>query len=114
MAHGKAKPHFAAQGDGAGTFDVVASPDGSFVFSANEYGIVQRQRGSVGIIAVGADAAGRVTHPKPIGQIPAGDVVPSLALSPDGSRLYVATELVPVNDPPPIAGVGNPTHTNND
>ena len=114
IVHGKAKPYLAAQGDGAGTFDVVASPDGSFVFSANEYGIVQRQRGSVGIIAVGADAAGRVTHPKPIGQIPAGDVVPSLALSRDGSRLYVATELVPVNDPPPIAGAGNPTLTKND
>jgi len=114
MLRGRAKPYFAAQGDGAGTFDVVASPDGKFVFSANEYGIVQRQRGSVGIIAVLADAAGRVTHPQSIGQIPAGDVVPSLTLSPDGSRLYVATELVPANDPPPIAGAGNPTLTKND
>jgi DNA-binding beta-propeller fold protein YncE len=102
------------QGDGAGTFDVVASPDGKFVFSANEYGIVRGQRGSVGIIAVDADATGRVTHPQPIGQIAAGDVVPSLALSPDGSRLYVAAEFVPAHEPPLIAGAGNPTLIKNE
>ena len=42
--HGKAKPVFAAQGDGAGTFDVVTTPDGLYVFSANEYGVVADQR----------------------------------------------------------------------
>ncbi len=112
--HGTAKPYFASQGEGAGTFDVVASRDGKFVFSANEYGMVDGQRGSVGIVAVNADAEGRVTHPQTIGQIPAGDVVPSLALSPDGSRLYVATELVPSKAPPLIAGAANPTLTKND
>ena len=114
MVRGRAKTYFAAQGDKAGTFDVVASPDGKFVFSANEYGIVQGQRGSVGIIAVIADNDGKVRHPQIVGQIPAGNVVPSLALSPDGSRLYVATELVPANNPPPIAGAGNPTLAKND
>ncbi len=93
---------------------MVASPDGKFVFSSNEYGIVQGQRGSVGIIAVNADAQGRVTHPQTVGQIPVGDVVPSLTLSPNGSRLYVATELVPAKQPPAIAGAGNPTLTKND
>jgi DNA-binding beta-propeller fold protein YncE len=114
MIHGTAKPHIAAQGDGAGTFDVVASADGRFVFSSNEYGVVQGQRGSLGIIAVNPDAQGRVTHPQLIGQIPVGDVVPSLALSPDGSRIYIATELVPSKEPPPIAGAGNPILTKND
>jgi DNA-binding beta-propeller fold protein YncE len=114
MIHGTAKPHIAAQGEGAGTFDVVASPDGRFVFSSNEYGIVQGQRGSVGVIAVNPDARGRVAHPQTVGQIPVGDVVPSLALSPDGSRLYVATELVPSKEPPPVAGAGNPILTKND
>src|ERR1700677_260903 len=92
MIGGTAKPYFASQGDGAGTFDVVASPDGKFVFSTNEYGVNRGQRGSVGIIAVKADELGRVTHPQTIDQIPVGDVVPSLTLSPDGSRLYVATK----------------------
>jgi len=114
MIQGAAKPRIAAQGESAGTFDVVASPDGRFVFSSNEYGIVQGQRGSVGIIAVHADSHGRVTHPQTVGQIPAGDVVPSLALSPDGSRIYVATELVPSKEPPSIAGAGNPILTKND
>jgi len=114
MVRGTAKPYFASQGERAGTFDVVASPDGKFVFAANEYGIVQGQRGSVGIVSVDADAQGRVTHPQTIGQIPAGDVVPSLTLSPDGSRLYVATELIPANQAPHIAGAGDPTLTKDD
>jgi DNA-binding beta-propeller fold protein YncE len=114
MIHGTAKPYVAGQGDGAGTFDVVASADGRFVFSSNEYGVVQDQRGSLGIIAVNPDARGHVTHPQTIGQIPVGDVVPSLALSPDGSRIYIATELVPSKEPPPIAGAGNPILTKND
>lgn len=59
---GQARPYLAKQGDGAGTFDVVAAPDGRFVFSANEYGVIQGQRGSVGIIAVNADAQGHVTQ----------------------------------------------------
>jgi DNA-binding beta-propeller fold protein YncE len=112
--HGTAKPYFASQGDGAGTFDVVTSPEGKFVFSANEYGMVDGQRGSVGIVAVNADSEGRVTRPQTLGKIPAGDVVPSLTLSPDGSRLYVATELVPSKEPPLIAGAGNPTLTKDD
>jgi DNA-binding beta-propeller fold protein YncE len=114
MLHGTAKPYFVAQGDGAGTFDVVASPDGQFVFSSNEYGIVRGQRGSIGIIETNADDSGRVTHPQTVGQIPVGDVVPSLALSPDGSRLYVATELIAAKEPPPIAGVANPVLTKSD
>jgi hypothetical protein len=114
MIRGTAKPYFASQGDGAGTFDVVASPDGNVVFASNEYGIVDGQRGSVGIVAVNANARGRVTHPQTIGQIAVGDVVPSLTLSPDGSRLYVATELVPSNNPPPIAATGNSSLSKSD
>lgn len=114
LVSGTAKPYFASQGERAGTFDVVASPDGKFVFAANEYGVVQGQRGSVGIVSVDADALGRVTHPRTIGQIPAGDIVPSLTLSPDGSRLYVATELIPSNQPPIIAGAGDPVLAKSD
>jgi DNA-binding beta-propeller fold protein YncE len=111
---GTAKPYFASEGEAAGTFDVVASADGKYVFAANEYGKLQGQRGSVGIIAVNADAQGNVNHPQSIAQIAVGDVVPSLMLSPDGSRLYVATELIPANQPPSIAGAGDPNLTKAD
>jgi DNA-binding beta-propeller fold protein YncE len=112
--NGKAVPYFAGQGVGAGTFDVVVSPDGKYVFASNEYGVIDQSRGNIGIIAVHADPDGRVTHPETIGQLPTGDVVPSLALSADGSRLYVASELVPAHDPPHIAGSGNTLLTKTD
>jgi hypothetical protein len=81
--HGAAKPVFAPQGEGAGTFDVAAAPDGLHEFSANEYGVVADQRGNVGVIAIEPDASGRVTHPETVVQMPLGDVVPSLTLSHD-------------------------------
>lgn len=108
LVRGRGSPRFAHQTTGAGTFDVVATPDGQFVFSSNEYGVISGQRGSVGIVATQIDEKGRVDHPETIGQIPAGDIVPSLTLSPDGARLYVASELVPAHDVPFIAGAGNP------
>jgi len=112
--HGTATPVFASQGEGAGTFDVATTPDGLYVFSANEYGVIADQRGNVGVIAVEPDDSGRVTHPETVAQIPLGDVVPSLTLSRDGLRLYVATELVPEKSALQIAGTGNPTLTKHD
>jgi DNA-binding beta-propeller fold protein YncE len=114
LIHSKATPYFAGQGPGAGTFDVVVSPDGRYVFSANEYGVIDQSRGNIGIIAVHADPNGRVAHPETIGQLATGDIVPSLALSGDGSRLYVASELVPAHDPPHIVGGGNALLTKED
>ncbi len=108
LIHGKGSALFAHQTDGAGTFDVVATPDGKFVFSSNEYGLVNGQRGSVGIIATHIDRRGRVVHPQTLGQIAAGDVVPSLSISPDGTRVYVASELIRPQDAQSIAGAGNP------
>jgi hypothetical protein len=108
LIHGKGSALFAHQTDGAGTFDVVATPDGSFVFSSNEYGIVDGQRGSVGVIATHIDRRGRVANPQTLGQIAVGDVVPSLSISPEGSRLYVASELIRPQDAQSIAGAGNP------
>ena len=112
--HGKATPYFAGQGFSAGTFDVVASPDGKYVYSSNEYGVIDQSRGNIGIIAVHADSEGRVTHPETIGQLATGDVVPSLTLSSDGSRLYGASELVPGHNPPHIAGSNDPALTKKD
>jgi len=107
LEQGKGTPRFAHQTAGAGTFDVVATPDGKYVFSSNEYGMVAGQRGSVGVISTGIDRTGRVGEPHTIGQIPIGDVVPSLAISPDGSRLYVASELLPQSSSFAIAGSKN-------
>jgi hypothetical protein len=113
LIHGKGAPRFAHQTEGAGTFDVVATPDGKFVFSSNEYGVVDGQRGSVGVIATHIDRRERVENPQTISQIPAGDVVPSLSISPDGRRLYVASELIPAHGTPSIAGAGNPSLSKN-
>ena len=114
LLKGKADLHVADQGEKAGTFDVVATPDGKFVFSSNEYGIVDQERGSIGVIATGIDASGRVHAPKTLRRIPVGDVVPSLTISHDGKRLYVATELVPANKQITIAGENNPLLTKHD
>lgn len=111
---GTAKPYFVAQGKSAGTYDVVATPDGKYLFSANEYGHFQGQRGNVGILAVQYDATGRVTHAQTIGHIPAGNKVPSLTISPDGSRLYVAREMLPAKGVSHFSGTGNPMLTKND
>jgi DNA-binding beta-propeller fold protein YncE len=113
LIRGKGFPRFAHQDEKVGTFDVVATPDGKFVFSSNEYGVVDGQRGSAGVIATHIDQKGRVENPQTLGQIPAGDVVPSLSISPDGSRLYVASELIPSHDAPSIAGAANPSLAKN-
>ena len=104
---GTAKPYFLSQGDGAGVFDVVATPDGKYVFSANEYGVLQGQLGNVGVIAVQTDSGGKVVSARTLRQIPAGNKVPSLAISPDGSRLYVVREILPPEKIPNLAGAQN-------
>jgi DNA-binding beta-propeller fold protein YncE len=104
---GTAKPYFLSQGDGAGVFDVVATPDGKYVFSANEYGVIHGQVGNVGVIGVQTDSGGRVISARTLRQIPAGDKVPSLTISPDGSRLYVVREILPHGKIPNPAGAQN-------
>ncbi len=114
VVSGKAVPYLVSQGEKAGTFDIVATPDGRYIFAANEYGILDGQRGNVGVIATGIDEQGRVLNPKTVRQIPVGNVVPSVAISSDGQRVYVATELVPSNPTVSIAGGSNPLLTKSD
>jgi hypothetical protein len=114
ILNGHATPTVVSQGEKAGTFDVAATPDGRYIFAANEYGVIDHQRGNVGVIATGLDEHGLVSNPKAIRQIPVGDVVPSLTLSHDGHRVYVATELIPSIHPPWIAGASNPLLTRAD
>ena len=114
LIHLRGTPVLSAQGKSAGTFDVVASPNGSYVFSSNEYGVVDGQRGSVGVLHTYIDKDGRVEHPDAGKLIALGDVLPSLSISPDGSRIYAAVELVPTEGHPSIAGSQNKVLTRND
>jgi hypothetical protein len=114
ILNGHATPTVVSQGDKAGTFDIAATPDGRYMFTANEYSVLDGQRGNVGVIATGIDEHGLVSNPKAIRQIPLGDVVPSLTLSHDGHRVYVATELVPSTNASSIAGGNNPLLTKTD
>jgi len=114
LLSGTAVPKVISQGEKAGTFDIAVTPDGKYIFAANEYGVIDGQRGNVGIVATGIDREGRILNPKKIRQIPVGDVVPSLTISHDGKRVYVATELVLSNKAVAIAGETNPILTRSD
>ena len=86
---GKAKPQALSQGDLAGSGALAASPDGQFLYVANEYG----DRGNVGVIALHPDAAGAL-HPETLAHIPTLQATPGVTVSPDGSRVYAVGEIV--------------------
>jgi DNA-binding beta-propeller fold protein YncE len=111
---GNARPYTASQGPGAGTWDVVASPDGKYLFAANEYGQFQLQRGNIGVVAIKTDSEGNFASGRMIRQIPAGNKVPRLTLSEDGRRLYVVREIRPHAAVVQFAGRRNPLLTKND
>jgi DNA-binding beta-propeller fold protein YncE len=88
------------QGEGPGTLDVAVTPDGQYAFVLNEYGDVegdpvQSHSGSVGVIKIERDASGRITTgTRLLGRIPtAGRAMAGMKLSPDGTRLYVSTQV---------------------
>jgi DNA-binding beta-propeller fold protein YncE len=80
-----------------GTFDVVITPDGKYAFVANEYGVAPgaTTEGNIGVVALQYDANGNVTTGTTLlGQISTGGrAVPGMTLSPDGTRLYVTSEI---------------------
>lgn len=84
-------------GDNAGTLDVAVTPDGSFAFVANEYGVApgSATQGNIGVVAIQRDSGENITTGTAlIGQIATGgDAIAGLTLSPDGARLYVTTEI---------------------
>ena len=105
---GEVKPYVLSQGVDAGSWDVAVMPDGKYIFSANEYGQFRLQRGNIGVVAIKWDPEGRLIDAHTIRRIPAGNKVPSLALSPDASRLYVVREIRPHAAVPIFAGMNNP------
>lgn len=109
-----ASGYIVAQGstglDDAGSFAVAVTPDGKFAFVANEYGIAPGAftEGNIGVVAIERDANGEFTTGTTlIGRIPTGgNAVAGVTLSPDGTRLYVTSEVAAHNTV--ASGAGNP------
>ena len=94
----------------AGTFAVAVTPDGKFAFVANEFGIAPGAItvGNIGVVAIERDVNGDFTVGTAlIGQIPTGgNAIAGVAISPDGTRLYVTSEIAASNTV--ASGGGNP------
>jgi hypothetical protein len=80
-----------------GTLDVDVTPDGQYAFVSNEYGVVSGtlSEGNVGVVQLAYDANGNVTTGSTLlGQISTGgNAIAGMKLSPDGTRLYVTSEI---------------------
>ena len=90
VLRGNAAAHVIPQGDRPGSGYLAATADGATLFVANE----TLNGGSIGVIALRRDPKGQLA-PQPVAQIAAPDGTPSVALSPDGSRLYAVAEVFP-------------------
>jgi DNA-binding beta-propeller fold protein YncE len=97
-----------------GSFDIVVTPDGKYAFVANEYGVASgaTTEGNIGVIALQYDSAGIVTTGTTlVGQISTGgQAIAGVTISPDGSRLYVTSEVAGSSNS--AAGANNPVLTN--
>jgi len=80
-----------------GSQAVAVTPDGKYAFVSNEYGVVSGTvtEGNIGVVALAYDANGNVTTGSTLlGQISTGgNAIAGMTLSPDGTRLYVTTEI---------------------
>jgi DNA-binding beta-propeller fold protein YncE len=92
-----------------GSQAVAVTPDGKYAFVSNEYGVVPGTvtEGNVGVVALAYDANGNVTTGSTLlGQISTGgNAIAGMTLSPDGTRLYVTTEIAAASTP--TSGGGN-------
>jgi len=86
---GTAQPRAILQGDRSGSLFLAVTPDSKTLFVANEY----LRNGSVGVIALGRDQ-NRLT-PITTAQIQTQIATPGIAISPDGTRLYAVSEVLP-------------------
>ena len=95
---------------GEGSFDTVVTPDGKYAFVANEYGVPAGSAlaGNVGVVSLQYDGSGNVTGGTLLGQIATGaQYIAGVTLSPDGSRLYVTSEIAPTALVAASAGASN-------
>lgn len=97
-------------GNNAGTLAVAATPDGKFAFVANESGVAPGAgtNGNIGVVAIQRDNVGNFTTGTTLmGQIATGgNAIAGMTLSPDGTRLYVTSEVAANGTV--AAGGGNP------
>jgi DNA-binding beta-propeller fold protein YncE len=100
---GKAQVTLVAQGERSGSGYLAASPDGRFLFVANEYG----ENGNVGVIALHPDAGGGL-HPETVAHIPTRRTTPGIAISPDGRWVYTVSEVLTAEESAKLPGHGNP------
>jgi hypothetical protein len=96
-----------------GSFDIVVTPDGKYAFVANEYGVAAgaTTEGNIGVVELQYDSTGIVTTGTTlVGQISTGgQAIAGVTISPDGSRLYVTSEVAGSSST--AAGSGNPVLT---
>jgi DNA-binding beta-propeller fold protein YncE len=80
-----------------GTQAVAVTPDGKYAFVSNEYGVAvgATTEGNIGVVALQYDGSGNVTTASTLlGQISTGgQAIAGMMLSPDGTRLYVTSEI---------------------
>ncbi|HEV2618441.1 MAG TPA: hypothetical protein VGU23_00715 [Acidobacteriaceae bacterium] len=80
-----------------GTQEVAITPDGKYAFVSNEYGVASGAvtEGNVGVVQLAYDSNGNVTTGSTLlGQISTGgNAIAGMTLSPDGTRLYVTSEI---------------------
>ena len=82
-----------------GSLDIAVTPDSRYALVANEYGVAARDasgqdvRGHVAVGALSHDATGAPTGTLVNRIATGGAAVAGLALSPDGRRLYVTSEV---------------------
>jgi hypothetical protein len=93
-----------------GTLAVIVTPHKKFGFVSNEEGVAAgaSTSGNIGVVALQFDASGNVTTGTTlIGQIATGgNAIAGMTLSPDGTRLYVTSEIAAPGTV--AAGGGNP------
>jgi hypothetical protein len=95
---------------GEGTQAIAVTPDGKYAFVSNEYGIASGAvtEGNIGVVAVQYDGSGNVSAASAlVGQISTGGTaIAGMTLSPDGTRLYVTSEIASASQV--VSGESNP------
>ncbi len=79
-----------------GTQAVTVTPDGKYAFVSNEYGVASgaSTEGNIGVVQLAYDGSGNVSGGTLTGQISTGgQAIAGMLLSPDGTRLYVTSEI---------------------